>query len=485
MEWSKKSSTQYQRYQGRYRLVPFLIIPTFAKKITMDTFELFNLIKPLSKAVNELGLQKPTPIQKESYKIILSGKDVVGIAQTGTGKTFAYSLPILQQFKFLKQNNPRVLVLVPTRELVLQTVEEIKKLSKYMHTRILGVYGGTNINTQKKAIVEGCDILVATPGRLYDLAMTKVLQLKGIKQLVIDEVDVMLDLGFRFQLTNIMEFLPERRQNTMFSATMTEEVDALIDDYFIEPARISIAVSGTPLNNIAQSCYEAPNFYTKINLLEYLLADSNEYKKVLVFVLSKKKADIVFERLEEAYGEEVRVIHSNKSQNYRIRSVEEFDSGKNRILVTTDVMARGLDLEKITHVINFDVPIYPENYMHRIGRTGRAEEKGKTILLYTPLELKYKEAVEKLMDYQIPLKKFPHAVEKSKELIAEERPKQLEINTIYKAKISEPRGAAFHEKKEKNKKTNQGGKYKRELAKKYKKPKTRGDKRSNSKKRRR
>ena len=317
--------------------------------------------------MNELGLVKPTPIQQESYKVILSGKDVVGIAQTGTGKTFAYSLPILQQFKFLKQDHPRVLILVPTRELVIQTVDEIKKLAKYMHTRILGVYGGTNINTQKIAVAEGCDILVATPGRLYDLALTRVLQLKGIKQLVIDEVDVMLDLGFRFQLTNILEFLPERRQNTMFSATMTEEVDSLINDFFISPAKISIAVSGTPLDNIAQSCYEAPNFYTKINLLIHLLSDRTTFQKVLVFVASKKKADMVFETLEEIFGEEIRVIHSNKSQNYRIRSVEQFDAGQNRVLVTTDVMARGLDLDKISHVINFDVPTYPDNFMHRIG----------------------------------------------------------------------------------------------------------------------
>lgn len=482
MEWAKKPSIEYQRHQSRFGLAQSFLIPTFAEKMTMDTFELFNLIKPLSKAVNELGLVKPTPIQQESYKVILSGKDVVGIAQTGTGKTFAYSLPILQQFKFLKQDHPRVLILVPTRELVIQTVDEIKKLAKYMHTRILGVYGGTNINTQKIAVAEGCDILVATPGRLYDLALTRVLQLKGIKQLVIDEVDVMLDLGFRFQLTNILEFLPERRQNTMFSATMTEEVDSLINDFFISPAKISIAVSGTPLDNIAQSCYEAPNFYTKINLLIHLLSDRTTFQKVLVFVASKKKADMVFETLEEIFGEEIRVIHSNKSQNYRIRSVEQFDAGQNRVLVTTDVMARGLDLDKISHVINFDVPTYPENYMHRIGRTGRAEEEGKTILLYTPRELKFKNAIEDLMDYQIPQLEFPASVEISKELTAEERPKQVEINSIHKAKKLEPRGAAFHEKKEKNKKTNQGGTYKRELAKKYKKPKTRGDKRISSKK---
>jgi len=450
----------------------------------MITFKDFDLQKHLFNAIDELGFSIPTPIQLETYSVVRSGKDVVGIAQTGTGKTFAYSIPILQDFKFSKQDNPRILMLVPTRELVLQVVDELKKLTKYMDVRILGLYGGANINTQKKAVVLGTDIIVATPGRLYDLALTRVLQLKGIKKLVIDEVDVMLDLGFRYQLTNILEFLPERRQNIMYSATMTEEVDALIDDFFVAPAKISIAVSGTPLDNIAQKTYAVPNHYTKIHLLIHLLKRKEKFTKVLVFVSSKKKADEVFTALEEVYGEEIRVIHSNKSQNYRIRSVEEFDEGINRVLVSTDVMARGLDLEKISHVINFDTPIYPENYMHRIGRTGRAEQEGKSILLYTPKEEKAKQAIEALMDYTIPLAEIPSGVEISTQLTADERPKHLEINTIHKPKITEASGAAFHEKKEKNMKTNQGGKYKREIAKKYKKAKTRGDKKMNARKKR-
>lgn len=442
----------------------------------MNTFEDLKLTKQLFGAIDELGFTTPTPIQKETFPVILSGKDVVGIAQTGTGKTFAYSIPILQDFKFLKQDNPRVLILVPTRELVLQVVNEIKNLAKYINIRVLGVYGGTNIKTQKLAVSQGCDIIVATPGRLYDLAMTRVLVLKGIRKLVIDEVDVMLDLGFRYQLTNILEFLPERRQNIMFSATMTEEVDVLIDDFFVSPSKISIAVSGTPLENIAQKGYAVPNYYTKVNLLINLLEDKEEFNKVLVFTSSKKKADTVFEALEEIYGPEVRVIHSNKSQNYRIKSVEEFDKGENRILVATDIMARGLDLDKITHVINFDTPTYPENYMHRIGRTGRAEEEGKSILFYTLKEEKLKNAIESLMSYEIPMLQIPDDVEISHELTEEERPKPKEINSGHRHNIAQPSGAAFHEKSEKNKQTNQGGKYRREIEKKYKKPRTKGDK---------
>jgi len=286
----------------------------------------------------------------------------------------------------------------------------------------------------------------------------------------------MLDLGFRFQLTNIFELLPSRRQNIMFSATMNEEVAALIDDDFITPTKISIAVSGTPLDNIAQQCYEVENFYTKVNLLTYLVADKHEYGKVLVFVSNKKSADRLFKALEEKHGSETCIIHSNKTQNYRFRSIQEFDEGKNRILVATDIMARGLDLEKITHVINFDTPGFPENYMHRIGRTGRAEQLGKTILFYTAKEQEAKEAIEALMDYKIPLVDFPEEVAISRELTPEERPNTGDTKNPHRNDGKEVKGPGFHEKSEKNKKTNQGGSYKRELALKYKKPKTKGDK---------
>ncbi|HEX5742840.1 MAG TPA: DEAD/DEAH box helicase, partial [Flavobacteriaceae bacterium] len=402
---------------------------------------------------------------------------VVGIAQTGTGKTLAYMLPILQELKFSKQVNPRVLILVPTRELVLQVVERIETFTKYMNIHVLGVYGGVNINTQKQQIVEGTDILVATPGRLYDLAVSRVLQLKSVQKLVIDEVDVMLDLGFRFQLTNIFELLPERRQNIMYSATMTDEIEALIDDFFMVPAKISIAVSGTPLENIAQQCYQVQNFHTKTNLLKHLLKDKNEFNKVLIFVSDKKNADRVFEALEDQFGSETCIIHSNKTQNYRIRSIQQFNKGENRIIVATDVMARGLDLDKISHVINFDTPHFPENYMHRIGRTGRAEQDGTSILFYTDKEQVYKDAIEKLMAYEIPKIEFPSEVEISTQLIPEERPVIIEThNRTSKTDIT---SRGFHEKSDKNKKTNQGGSYRRELAKKYKKPKTRGDKNFN------
>ena len=443
----------------------------------MNEFKDLNLTKQLRYAIDDLGFEKPTPIQEEAFSVILSGKDVVGIAQTGTGKTLAYMLPILQQFKFSKQVNPTVLILAPTRELVMQIVMDIEKLAKYMSVRVLGVFGGVNINTQRQEVAQGSDIIVATPGRLYDLALSRTLKLKAVKKLVIDEVDVMLDLGFRFQLTNIFELLPERRQNIMFSATMTEEVDQLIDDFFISPAKISIAVSGTPLDNISQQSYPVPNFYTKVNLLSHLLKDKNEFRKVLVFVSNKKRADTLAEVLPAS---ETGIIHANKSQNYRIRSVQEFDEGIKRILVATDVIARGIDMEQVTHVINFDTPDYPENYMHRIGRTGRAEQEGKSILFYTEKEESAKEEIESLMSTKIPIVDFPEEVEISYELTPEERPKIVEKYSRNLGRKVMDKG--FHEKSEKNKKVNLGGSYKREIAKKYIKPKTRGDKKANRRK---
>jgi|TARA_R110002020_G_scaffold17804_3_gene62522 ATP-dependent RNA helicase RhlE len=442
-------------------------------------FRDLNLNTPLYNAIDDLGFTQPTPIQAEAFNVVASGKDMVGIAQTGTGKTFAYMLPILKNLKFSKQDNPRILILVPTRELVVQVVDEIEKLAKYINTRVLGVYGGTNINTQKQAVAQGQDIIVATPGRLYDLAVSRVLQLKSLERLVIDEVDVMLDLGFRHQLINIFDILPERRQNIMFSATMTEDVDDLITDFFTAPQKVSIAISGTPLENIAQTKYSVPNYYTKLNLLVHLLQDAETYNKVLVFVSNKRMADRLFEALDEFFKEELCVIHSNKTQNYRLRSIEQFREGINRVLVATDVMARGLDIDNVSHVFNFDTPDYPENYMHRIGRTGRAEREGQAVVFSTEKEQDSLEKIESLMQMEIPELQIPEEVEISTELIEEERTVIKERNNPTKRKDIDAPGPAFHEKSEKNSKENLGGSYKFKIAAKYKKPKTRGDKNYN------
>ena len=421
------------------------------------TFQEINLNTPLLNALIDMGFENPTPIQEKVYPVVMSGRDAVGIAQTGTGKTFAYLLPILRQLKYSDSKHPRILIVVPTRELVLQVVGEIEKLTKYMNVRVVGVYGGTNINTQKQVVFNGMDILVATPGRLVDLVMTGVLRMKSIQKLVIDEVDEMLSLGFRPQLMNFMESLPQNRQNLMFSATLTEDVAKLIDSYFDEPVTIEIENHRNSLEQIVQYYYAVPNFFTKVNLLENLLTNSAEFERVLIFAASKQLADRVFELIALQFPEKVGVLHSNKSQNLRIHSLEAFRNGISRILIATDIASRGLDIAGVSHVINFDVPDNPEDYIHRIGRTGRSEKAGIAITFVNEPERKNIAEIEKFMNRMMEQKLLPEGLKISNIFTDEERPVLFDKDYIGKPKgIVESKGA-FHEKKEKNKKVNLGG----------------------------
>ncbi len=449
----------------------------------MYTFADFKIKKQLLHALTELGFDRPTPIQLASYSSIRAGRDFVGIAQTGTGKTIAYLLPILQELKYSEQPNPRVLILLPTRELVIQTVKEIEKLTPYMNVRTLGVYGGTNINTQKRAIAHGLDITVGTPRRVYDLALSGVLRLNAIRQLVIDEVDIMLDFGYKTQLEHIFDCLPAKRQNILLSATMTAYVDELIDGFLVNPVKETISISGTKLDTIRQEAYAVPNFYSKVNLLNHLLQDAETFSKVLIITGSRTSADLLFETLD--FGPETALIHAGKEQNYRSRSLEQFSAGMSRILIATDVISRGIDIDKIAVVISFDTPFYPENYIHRIGRTGRAEQEGRAILLYSEKEVPLKEAIERLMNYEIPSATFPEGVEISARLTAEEKTKPLSLPEKVQHQKREAAGPAFHEKLAKNSKEIPKEKaYHRKLKEKYKKPLRRGDKIQNMKKKR-
>lgn len=417
------------------------------------TFEELNLNKALRNALNDLGYLYATPIQQEAFPVVMSGRDVVGIAQTGTGKTFAFLLPLLRMHQFSKELHPRVLILVPTRELVLQIVGELEKLTTYMNIRIGGVYGGTNMNTQKYVVTEGLDILVATPGRLFDLAASGALNLRKVKKFVIDEVDEMLNLGFRPQLMNIMDLLSPKRQNLLFSATLTKDVEKIIVEFFQNPVKIEIEPTGTPLEKIIQSAYHVPNFYTKTNLLKLLLSKDDSLSKVLVFVSTKKMADRLFEQIKENLPEQLGIIHSNKSQNFRINSVQQFDEGNYRVLIATDIIARGLDFQDITHVINFDLSEVPENYMHRIGRTGRADNEGAAISFITEREQEFQEAIEALMKKPIPMLDLPEDLELTEKLLEEEKITYQQKNYL-KAPSLKNSGGAFHEKKAKNLKTN-------------------------------
>ncbi len=440
-------------------------------------FDQLNLNSPLLRALDNLGYTQPTTIQERVFAVAMSGKDVCGIAQTGTGKTFAYLLPLLRLWKFNKEKDPQILVLVPTRELVTQVVENVKMLTPFMGVTVVGVYGGVNIKTQVLALEGGADVIVATPGRLFDLAMAGAFKLRTIKKLVVDEMDEMLNLGFRTQLKNIIDLLPAKRQNLLFSATITEDVEALMETYFNEPVKVEAAPTGTPLDNIQQTAYLVPNFNTKVNLLELLLAEDEGMSKVLIFTATKKLADQLFERLEPQFSGTAGVIHSNKEQNHRFNTVKQFKEGVYRFIIATDIVARGIDIAEVTHVFNFDMPEVPEHYIHRIGRTGRADKKGVAISFITEKDLPSQTAIQTLMQYDIPMRQLPENLEISTELTDDELPKSNVRVFIPKLpKKDENAGPAFHEKSAKNLRTNQKVRYKDKMQAKYGKPKKRAPK---------
>lgn len=426
---------------------------------TMKTFDQLDLPKSLQKAIDEMGLQTLTPIQERAFSPILSGRDVMGIAQTGTGKTLAYLLPVLKQWKFQDTHSPRVVILVPTRELVVQVAEVVEKLTQYMSVRTLGIYGGVNINTQKKAVLQGIDILVGTPGRTMDLALDGDLRFDCLQKLIVDEFDEILNLGFRFQVTSILSMMKTKRQNILFSATMTDEVDEILDEYFEFPEEVSLAASGTPLEKIKQQAYKVPNFSTKLHLIKHLLENDESFKRILIFANNKKAVALIDAMLEEHFQEQFGIIHSNKSQNYRLNTMQQFQNGEIRGIVTTDVMARGLDIQDISHVINFEFTDIPEQYIHRIGRTGRADKEGIALSFVAPKEEEIFIEAEMLMNKEIEILYFPEEVEISDKLFEFEKEKKKIKFLLKKPKLEG--GSAFHEKSDKNKKVNLGGPGKR------------------------
>ena len=428
------------------------------------TFADFDLPEKILDVLADQNLFEPTPIQNKTLKPILSGRDVMGIAQTGTGKTLAYLLPVLKSWKYNKNGNPTVVILVPTRELVVQVTEIVKNLTQNITARVIGIYGGVNIKTQKLLFNDGCDILIGTPGRIMDLAIDNAISLKEVNKLIIDEFDEMLNLGFKAQLTHIFQMMKEKRQNILFSATMTEAVDAVLEEYFANPMEISLAKSGTPLEKIEQIGYKVENFNTKINLLEHLLKTDSEFSKVLIFCNNKRHADLLYSKIEELFPDEFDVIHSNKSQNYRLNAMRAFENQKVRGLITTDIMARGLDISDITHVINFEIPEVQEQYIHRIGRTGRADKNGIAVSFITKKEETLLLDIEILMDKALLVKAFPAEVKINPVKIASEKD-EIVMKNANVIKLEEG-GGAFHEKKDKNKKENWGGPHARKLPKK-------------------
>ena len=439
------------------------------------TFHDLNIKKQLLTALDELEYTTPTTIQSAGFSVMMSGKDVIGLAQTGTGKTLAYLLPMLSLWKFSKEPHPQILIIVPTRELVVQVVREVEKLTPHMNVAVGGVYGGANINTQASMVLQGLDVLVGTPGRIFDLTANGSLQLKHAKKVVIDEVDETLNLGFRPQLMRIFELLPEKRQNLLFSATLSEEVETFLDGYFDNPVRVEAARAGTPLEKITQEAIAVPNFTSKVNLLKHMLEENKDMTKVLVFVSSRVLAEKLFEELEPMLGVELGIIHSQKAQNFRFNSVNHFQNGIYRVLIATDLIARGIDVTDVTHVFNFDIPDNQENYIHRIGRTGRQDKDGHAISFVTEKDREFFGQIEEFMNKKVAIQEFPDAAELSELVLEFEKTQVAMKNTLVKTPKDQA-GPAFHEKKAKNKKVNVRYDHKKAMQEKYGKPKKKGNK---------
>ncbi|MCO5270282.1 MAG: DEAD/DEAH box helicase [Cyclobacteriaceae bacterium] len=415
----------------------------------------FKLNKQLLLAVEEAGFAQPTEIQRKCIPLILGGQQVIGIAQTGTGKTAAYLLPVLMKTKFAQGQNPRALVLAPTKELVVQITQHAQALSKKTDLRIVPLYGGIGATGQISELKSGTDILVATPGRFMDLYLKNEIPVKDIRTLVIDEADRMMDMGFIHQLRKVFEVLPVRRQNLLFSATFPEKVEKLSGDFLEFPHKVEVTPQATPAKQISQQFYSVPNLKTKINFLEYLLAQRGVFDRVIVFTRTKESANNVFKFIDRKGLGPVRVIHSNKGQNSRLNAIKEFGEGKARVLVATDVSARGIDISRVSHVINFEVPGRYEDYVHRIGRTGRAAEKGIAITMATEAEQFHIEKIQELIRGKIPIKELPPQV-KVEEASFEEAQKMARALDQQRKRADPTFRGAFHEKKKKGNKKRRG-----------------------------
>lgn len=412
------------------------------------TFSDLDIPRQYLDAIADMGYEEPTPIQSKAIPMIRSGQHVIGIAQTGTGKTAAYLLPILQKLQKAQGDYPRVLILVPTKELVRQVAEHARALSKYTDIRIAALYGGVGRQSQAQQFQEkGADIIVSTPLRFLEMYEVEELSVKKIETLVLDEADRMMDMGFLPQLNMILDVLPRKKQNMLFSATFSPYVEELSWNFMDFPIKIEITPEATPVETVEQRRYETPNIQTKLNLICHLLRDAETFKKVIIFVKTKETANEVYGYIrEQRVGGEIRLIHSNKGQNTRIHAFDEFKAGNIRVLISTDVMARGIDIPEVSHVINFDVPALPEEYVHRIGRTGRAQRAGCAITLVTKPDEYHIAKIEKKIRMAIPIALLPDAIEVPETPFEESQAMARKLDEQRK-KADPTYQGAFHEKK--------------------------------------
>ena len=412
----------------------------------MKTFEELKISKSLLKALEEIGFSTPTPIQESAIPVINSGVNLVGIAQTGTGKTAAYLLPLLTKLVKPEGKDPRIIILVPTRELSVQVGEDTEELTTYTTIRHAAVYGGVGWTKHSALIAPGVDILISTPGRLWDLYKAHAVSFKNVKHIVIDEADRMLDMGFMPQLRQLFEVIPHKRQNLLFSATFSEKVENMAREFLDHYERVEVSPSATPARLINQKVFLIPNYRTKLNLVRHLLSDEENFNRVILFVKTKEAADEVFRVIRRKTEGEKRIMHSNKGQSTRLNAIRDFKEGIIRILISTDMSARGLDVSLVSHVINFDIPPRYEDYVHRIGRTARAGNQGTAITLVAPDEEWHLRKIESLIRMEIPVEEIPKEVF-IEHTGFEERQSQLrEIDRQRKIDNPEFKGA-FHTKK--------------------------------------
>ncbi len=412
------------------------------------TFQDFKLNKQLLTALDELGFTVPTPIQKKLIPLAMAGHDVLGIAPTGTGKTAAFLVPILMKLKYAQDQGPRALILSPTRELAMQIEAHARALSSHLDLRFVVLFGGIGPTNQINQIKEGVDLIIASPGRFLDIYSKGHITVKNINTMVLDEADRMMDMGFIPQVNRILEIIPQKKQNMLFSATMPEKMELLAGDFLKFPQRVEVSPQSTTAETIAQSVYHVPGLKTKIKLLETLFEDETTFSKVIIFCRTKESANNVYKYLERKEIGPVKVIHANKGQNSRINAIREFTEGDLRILVSTDISSRGIDISEVSHVINFELPLQYEDYVHRVGRTGRALKSGEAISLANPAEQVHLLEIEKLIRKKITVVPLPEVVEN----IPPEREERIqierEIDHYRRSKDPDFKGA-FHKKNQK------------------------------------
>ena len=408
-------------------------------------FKDLNITRQFLDALSEMGLNEPTDIQKRAIVPARAGQDILGIAQTGSGKTLAYLIPVVMKIKYAQDLPPRALILAPSKELVIQIFRVLEALIAHTDIRTVCLYGGVGKKQQIEQLEAGADIVVSTPGRFLDLYSFGHIFTRKLEMLVLDEADRMMEMGFMNQLRSILEVIPVKRQNLLFSATFPVRVEKLAEEFLEFPTRVESTDVQKPVKEVEQLRYDIPNFRTKLNLLLLLLEDPG-WNRVIVFCRTRDAAERVYKFLDRSETGEVRVLHANKGQNTRINALDEFKAGNVRVLVTTDVTSRGIDVEHVSHVVNFELPKVPEDYLHRIGRTARINREGVAVAFVSALEAYYLTRIEEFIAEKIPVVSWPEPLEEGAWLPGEKHELARAIDQ-YKQRTDPDFKGAFHARK--------------------------------------